>query len=388
MLRSKSWIVIGLLVSPWFQHAFAETASSPRYSGARDFLEYWAAGRLLLYGGNPYSPEELFQLQKGAGWTDTVPVIMWNPPWTLSFTAPFGLFSYTTAQFIWLLFHVSLILLSVRQLWCIYGGAGASSRVPLLLAVAYVPTVFVLIIGQISPLILAGLTAFLYFERRKSPFAAGASAAILSIKPHLLYLFWIVFALWLWRERQKRIVLGALLLGLIIATIPLLFDAQVYSQYFALYKIADIPRPLDWLTPTLRTATRVFIGPDHIWLQFAPSIAGVVWILFHWYSHKAHWEWPEQLPSVVLVSVVTSFFAWTYDQVVFFPAIVEATIWIRRQSTAWHNFWAVRIYIAINVCHAIMRIWVADELWYYWLAPSLLLTYVIFLLEKQRSKHG
>jgi hypothetical protein len=349
-------------------------------------MEYWAAGRLLLYGGNPYSPEELLQLQRGAGWTDTVPVIMWNPPWTLSFTAPFAPFSYTTGQFLWLLFHVTLILVSVRQLWCIYGGAGASSRVPLLLAVAYVPTVFVLIIGQISPLILAGLTAFLYFERRKSSYAAGASAAILSIKPHLLYLFWIVFALWLWRKREWRIISGALLLGLVIATIPLLFDAAIYSQYFALYKIANIPRPLDWLTPTLRTATRVFIGPGHLWLQSAPSIAGVVWILFHWYRHKGQWEWLDQLPGVVLVSVVTSFFAWTYDQVVFFPAIVAAAIWIRQQSTDWHNFWSVRIYIFINVCHALFRIWVADELWYYWLAPSLLLTYVIFLWEKQQSR--
>ena len=43
------------------------------------------------------------------------------------------------------------------------------------------------------------------------------------------------------------------MLGFAIATIPLLFDSQIYSQYFALYKIADIPRPLDWLTPTLRT---------------------------------------------------------------------------------------------------------------------------------------
>jgi hypothetical protein len=380
--------VIGLIVIVCVQAAFAQTSFSPIQSGARDFMEYWAAGRLFVYGGNPYSPEELFQLQKQAGWADFVPVIMWNPPWTVLFTAPFGLFSYTTGQFLWLLFHVTLILISVQQLWCIYSGAGVSSRVPLLLAVAYVPTVFVLIIGQISPLILAGLMAFLYFDHRKSFFAAGASAAILSIKPHLLYLFWIVFALWIWRERQWRILSGALLVGLMIATIPLLLDASIYSQYFALYRVADIPKPLEWLTPTLRTATRVFIGPSHVWMQFAPSITGVVWILLHWYRHKAHWQWPEQLPSVVLVSVVTSFFAWTYDQVVFFPAIVEAATWIKRQSTVWYGFWAVRAYIAINVCHALLRIWVADELWYYWLAPACLLNYVIFLWEKQRSRRA
>jgi hypothetical protein len=87
----------------------------------------------------------------------------------------------------------------------------------------------------------------------------------------------------------------------------------------------------------------------------------------------------------VLVSVVTSFFAWTYDQVVFLPAIIEAAIWIERQLSPWHSFWAARIYIFINVCHALFRIWVADELWYFWLAPALLLNYVIFLREKKTN---
>jgi Glycosyltransferase family 87 len=377
--------VIWLILIVWVHHAFAQTSSSRVPLGAKDFLEYWAAGRLLLYGGNPYSPEELFQLQKEAGWTDSVPVIMWNPPWTLLITAPFGAFSYTTGQFFWLLFQVALIFFSVQQLWRIYGGAGAS-RFVWVLPVTFVSTTFAFISGQISPVVLAGLTGFLYFQQRKNFFAAGGSAALLTVKPHLLYLFWIVFALWVWRERQWRILSGVLVLGCSLATIPLLFDSQVYSQYVALYKIGDIPRPLDWLTPTLRTATRVFIGPGHLWLQSAPSIAGVVWILFHWYRHKGQWEWLDQLPGVVLVSVVTSFFAWTYDQVVFFPAIVAAAIWIRQQSTDWHNFWSVRIYIFINFCHAVLRIWVADEVWYYWLAPSLLLTYVIFLWEKQPSR--
>jgi len=368
------------------QHVSAQTSPLPARSGARDFMEYWAAGRLFVSGGNPYSPQDLFELQKGAGWTDSVPVIMWNPPWTLLLAAPFGPLSYTTGQFLWLLLHVSFIVVSVQQLWCIYGGASAPSRRSWVLAITYVPTVFVLIIGQISPVVLAGLTGFLYFQRRQNFFAAGVSTAILSVKPHLLYLFWIVFALWVWRERQWRIVSGALAAGFTIAVVPLLVDSQVYSQYLALYKISDIPRPLDWLTPTLRTAMRIFIGPGHTWLQFAPSLAGTLWLLVHWYRNKDRWDWLEQLPCIVLVSVVTSFFAWTYDQVVFFPAIVEAAIWIKRQAAPWYSFWAARIYIVINICHALFRISVADERWYFWLAPACLLNYVIFLREKNRNR--
>jgi len=367
------------------QHVSAQTLSSPAPSGARDFVEYWAAGRLFVSGGNPYSPRDLFELEKAAGWTDSVPLIMWNPPWTLLLMAPFVFFSYTTGQFLWLLFHVTLILVSVQQLWCVYGGAVTRSRTPWVLAVTYVPTIFVLIIGQITPVVLAALTGFLYFQHRKNFFAAGASAAILAVKPHLLYLFWIIFALWVWRTRYWRIVSGALVVGFSIAIVHLLIDPHVYSQYLTLCKTTDTLRPLDWLTPTLRTAIRVFIGPTHIWLQFAPSLAGIMWVLFHWYRHKNHWDWPEQLPCIVLVSVVTSFFAWTYDQVVFLPAIIEAAIWIERQLSPWHSFWTARIYIFINVCHALFRIWVADELWYFWLAPALLLNYIIFLREKKTN---
>jgi len=378
-------MVIWFMAILCVQHAFAQSSSSPVQPGARDFVEYWAAGRLFVHGGNPYSPQDLFELQKAAGWTDSVPLIMWNPPWTLLLTAPFVFFSYTSGQFLWLLFHVTLILVSVQQLWCVYGGAVTRSRTSWVLAVTYVPTIFVLMIGQISPVVLAALTGFLYFHHRKHFFAAGASAAILSVKPHLLYLFWIIFALSVWREREWRVVSGALVVGFSIAVVPLLIDPQVYSQYLALYEIKDILTPSDWLTPTLRTATRIFIGPTHVGLQFAPSLAGIAWVVFHWYRQRDHWDWREQLPCIVLVSVVTSFFAWTYDQVVFLPAIIEAAIWIRQQLSPWHSFWAARIYIFINVCHALFRIWVANELWYFWLAPAVLLNYVIFLREKKTN---
>lgn len=366
------------------QFAFAQTSSSSDHSAARDFMEYWAASRLLVSGGNPYSPEALFSLQQPAGWGGAAPVIMWNPPWTLLFTLPFGLFSYTTGQFCWLLAHVSLILISVQQLWSIYGNTTAPSRLPWLLALTYVPAVFVLIIGQISAVILAGLTAFLYFERKQKWFAMGASAAVLSVKPHLLYLFWIVFVLWIWKNRQWRVISGTALIGLSAALIPLLLDRQIYFQYFALYTIPDIPRPLDWLTPTFRSAVRVFIGPGHAWLEFAPSVVAVAWVLYYWHQYKHGWQWREQLPLIVLVSVVSSFFAWTYDQVAFFPAIIEAAIWIRQKPLPWHAFWTARLYIAINACHAVLRVWVADELWYFWLAPAFLVNYLIFRWEMKK----
>lgn len=382
--RVIGWVVFWLFGFPGARIAMAQTSSSSDSPGARDFMEYWAASRLLAYGGNPYSPEALFSLQQPAGWDGAMPVIMWNPPWTLLFTLPFGLVSYTIGQFCWLFVHVVLILVSVQQLWRIYGNTTSPSRFPWLLALTYVPVIFVLVIGQISPLILAGLTAFLYFERRQKWFAMGASAAVLLVKPHLLYLFWIVFLLWVWQNRQWRVVSGIVLIGLSAALMPLLFDPQIYFEYFALYKISDIPRPLDWLTPTARSAVRVFMGPSPAWLQYLPSVAAIVWVLCYWQQHKHAWHWREQIPLVTLVSVTTSFFAWTYDQVVFLPAIIEAAIRIRQWPIPWYASWAVRVYILINGCHMFQRIFIADELWYFWLAPALLVSYLVFRWESSR----
>jgi hypothetical protein len=81
-----------------------------------DFVEYWAAARLLLNGGNPYSPAELIQMQREIGWSQPLPLIMWNPPWTLSFTLPFGLFDYGTRQFAWFLLHTLIVFVGSQSL--------------------------------------------------------------------------------------------------------------------------------------------------------------------------------------------------------------------------------------------------------------------------------
>jgi len=59
-----------------------------------DFIEYWAAGRAILSGNNPYSADQLLSLQKSAGWTKADPLMMYNPPWTFFFTLPFCLDHY------------------------------------------------------------------------------------------------------------------------------------------------------------------------------------------------------------------------------------------------------------------------------------------------------
>ena len=62
-----------------------------------DFVEYWAAGRLNATGQNPYDGELLLPLEREAGRDTDEPIMMWNPPWTLTLVMPFGAMGFRAA---------------------------------------------------------------------------------------------------------------------------------------------------------------------------------------------------------------------------------------------------------------------------------------------------
>jgi hypothetical protein len=383
MIRRSIWIyrVIGWVAALLpAQVLFAQPVPLSKTTGGTDFIEYWAASRLLLTGGNPYSPGELGDVQASVAARVTTPLIMWNPPWTLSFILPFGGVSFTASQFLWLLLHVFLILFSAQCLWRIYGDTAESSYTPWLLVFTFIPTHFALMLGQITPLILAGLTSFLYFERRQNGFAAGASAVLISLKPQLCYLFWLSLLFWVWRYRLWRTLLGVSIAGLAVAVIPALFNPGIYASYITLCATSGLTTPLDWAAPTLGNALRVWISPDWFALQFAPLAVGVAWLVYYWQRHKHSWNWTERLPILLLVSVSTSAYAWTFDQVVLLPVIMQSASWIVRGPLTRY-FGIIILYVVINVVYLTGKIFVLNDFWYFWMAPLFLLTYL--LLQKR-----
>ena len=341
-----------------------------------DFVEYWSAARLFLGGGNPYAPAELFKIQQAVGWTEPAALLMWNPPWTLSFIWPLGLLDYDTAQFVWFLAHTLIIFIGAQLLWRFYAGpAGDAHRVSFAI-LTFAPVYFVLLLGQIGPLVLLGLVAFLLALEKRWWSLAGASLTLVAIKPHLLYLVWLALLLWILKERRWRAVVGMATGAGVVAVFPLLLDREIYFQYLQMYSSVGIVRPQEWATPSLGTVLGSIFDISGMWIRWLPGIAGGLWLLLYWRSHSELWDWPERLPLLSLVSVATASFVWTFDLVVLLPALVQSAVWLTNRHTHGGHKALLFIYLAINVILLVGKLYVRNDLWYFWAAPAFLALYL------------
>lgn len=349
-----------------------------------DFIEYWAAAKLLIERGNPYSPEELLKVQQAVGWPQAEPLLMWNPPWTLAFTAPLGMLDYGAAQFLWFILHIMVIFVGARVLWQSYGGALHNSWWAPIAALTFAPTYFLLLLGQIGGLILLGLILFLHSVKRRAWWTAGLSLTLVSVKPHLSYLFWLAVVLWALREGRWRFIGGWVVGGFVIGAVPLLFDPSIYSQYLDLIKSRDVTRPFNWATPSLGSAAGELLLISGDWIRWLPSVGGVIWVFWHWRRNADSWEWSREMPIVLLVSVTTASFVWTFDHIVLLPALIQCAAWLSLSENHFSRRWIVPLHMLMNAGVLLVKLWAPNDFWYFWLAPA----YLLFYLWARSSTRG
>jgi hypothetical protein len=373
--RSRRWILLAvglvILVALW---RLAPAVLSVNRFPVDDFVEYWAAGRLNLTGGDPYSLEELAPLQRTVGLGDEATIRMWNPPWTFALVMPFALFSYPVGRLLWLLLNLSLLVAAVTYIWWYYDGPPKRRWVALLVLVTYMPALFVLRMGQIAPLMLAGLLGFLHFEERRRWFLAGAFAALVAIKPHLIYLFWIALLLWIIDRRVWKVPLGTLAAlgsGIVVAWLA---NHEAVNQYLA---AAAEYLPWDWATPTIGGGLRYAFGYQHVWLLWLAPLAGGLWFLWYWRRQRLAWTWGQQLPLLLVVSLATTPYGWEYDQVVALVPILQAAIWIVTVPWSRASTLLVIGYLALNGLALTINVARINAFWYLWLAPAFLLWYLL-----------
>jgi hypothetical protein len=293
----------------------------------RDFIEYWASGQLLVHRSDPYDANRIFVLERSAGWHGRAPIIMFNPPTALIFTLPLGLVRPKTGCLVWTLFVLAAWLGSIHMLWILNGRPNNGIH---FIGFFFAPAMACFIMGQMSELVLLGVTLFLYFHR-KNPLLAGAALVLCTLKPHLFLPFGVVLLVWAICTRAYRLLAGAATALTLAGAIPLLFDPRVYSHYANMAHGSGVQAAF---IPTLSELLRIALNPNAFWLQFLPAVAGCLWAIGYFRRHRTEWDWHTHSPLLMLVSVLVAPYAWFFDGAVLLPSLLYAAYRARRSALA------------------------------------------------------
>ena len=366
MMRGKvRWVLIAavVFVAGWF------VVRSNTVSGVTDFAAYWTASRQLLAHQNPYAAGPVLEMERRLGFREPLPLIMRNPPWAAPFVLPLGLLEYSRAQRAWLVVQLVAVGLSVKLLWNFY--AKRRSWLPWLVTATFIPLAAVLALGQIGPLILLGVSLFLWAQERRWDGLAGASGLLIALKPHVVFLFWPALLIWSLRNRRWRLLLVFAASVLVASAVAMFFDPLIFTDYRELWRETAIV----WSeTPTLAGVLCRML-PGQNWSAWLPVAIAVIWFVLRGMRVHKNWSWREEMPWLLLISVAASPYAWFFDQVVLLTALLPVAAILVNRSLR-NLLWPAMTYLAINAAAFALILDQRRTFWYVWVAPAWLLLYL------------
>jgi glycosyl transferase family 87 len=290
----------------------------------RDSLSYWAAGKLLLHGQNPYSHVDVLALEQDQGYAFDKPLILRTPPWSLWIVLPLGLLSSYWAWVLWLAVLLACLIISMRICWRLYGNGPRPPTIFILIGYLFAPVAGCLLAGQLGLVLLLAFVLFLKTER-KSEFLAGVVLVILFAKPHVSALFWPILAIWI-IQRKKWLVASGFITALVIATvIAAAFDPRVFLNYREMLSQSSIQHEF---IPALSGVVRLIFFRNVFWIQFVPMVIAFGWSLLYFYRNQQNWEWPVHGPALLVISILATPYAWMTDEAILLPAILQGALWV------------------------------------------------------------
>lgn len=394
MTRRTVLLIVALAVAlAAVGQRFAPVFDDARFLRPVDYMEYWSAGRATLDGQNPYDGAVLYpyqlDIQKHLD-EQTVyrdPIMMWNPPWTLPLTFPIAAVHWRIGQLVWFAVNLVAVLASAALLWRLYGGAKERMAVAVGVAMLFAPTLFLLLLGQISGLLLLGLVGFMWMlntPRGGGSYVAGLLAALTAIKPHLLLPFAGVLVLESLRGRPvwRSVVTGAVALA-VLGAVPLLWNPDVWTQYCeasAAQSAGSHNTLSEWMHPTLGYWLRTLVPGRPFALMFLPLALALPLVAGYWWSRRNSWNWTAEMPRLVLVSlVVAPYGAWGFDLVLLVVPVVQAAVWVVNDPRRVVRLAFGGSFVVLNLV-ALMTLRFENSMCNPWITPAVVVGYILIKL--------
>jgi hypothetical protein len=335
-----------------------------KLGASRDFVSYWAAGRLLLHRANPYDPNAVSALEHSHGLDPRAVLVMRNPPWALPLTLPIGLLSLRIAGILWTLILLACLLLAVRIVHQLHGSP--ANRIHWL-GFAFTPCWICLTMGQTSLLALLGLVLFLRLHLRR-PFVAGAALWLCALKPHLFLPFAAALAAWIAVSRSYRLLAGAAAALALSSLTVSLIDPSAWRNYLAMLRSPAVENDL---IPCIPGILRQSLFPNAVWPQVLPIGLCCIWALIYFWRRRASWDWTAGASPLILISLLFAPYCWFYDQCLAMPSLLFGAYAARSRNPV--------VALALLILAAdfeICFVKVASPFWL-WTAPAWLIWFLL-----------
>jgi hypothetical protein len=350
-----------------------------------DFMQYWAVGRLVLQGENPYDPALQLREQQQIYPDRDLALMMWNPPPALTLYVPLGWLPVLLAAWIWNSLQLLAVVLAVVLLVRVY-----APQYPVWIfmpmAFGFAGTWWLLFYGQNTGLIVLGLAGFVWGLQRQRYWLAGSCGALTVLKPHLVLAFGVTWLADILTPQRRRAV-GAGICAVVLATAVCLCSDPMVFKHFVAALTQSSPygiRLMDWKLPTASYWLRLWWSPTAFWVQFVPSVL-LALIALGWRIRQGErWQWSQTLPCLIAGSVLTTGYGgWIFDLILLLVPLVALAAKKLNQGRAMSFLYLTLWQILIT--WATLR-WAGSLHGFWWVAPAMLLPF--FLNIFSRSSKG
>lgn len=334
-------LLLALLV--WFLSAHQQKIRSA--VGSRDSIEYWAAGKLLVHGQNPYSESDVLALERSAGFAAPNPLMVRMPPWCLWMVLPLGYLNAFWAWVVWLAILFASLIFGIRSSWRMYGKGDRPSAAFLLTGYLFAPVAACVVSGQIGLLLLLGLAVFLLHER-EHPFLAGAVLLIPVVKPHIFVLMWPVLAVWILTRRKWPILAGFLSALVLAVVLAFVLDVHIFAHYREMMQQEAIQNEFK---PSFSGVIRALFFRNHFWMQFVPVAIGLLWSAQYYWKNRLQWNWQQHGPALLVASALTTPYSWMSDEVILIPAMLQAVLWLQQAKLRVSSQLIIILFVCLDL---------------------------------------
>lgn len=288
-----------------------------------DLAQYWAGSKLYSQGGNPYSLDQMTEIQSSLRQKEGI-IRLWNPPLIFPIIFYFKYFDFQTLKTVWFPISVTLLFLSIAISYSLAekNYESAKSKILLLALLMLMPAIpETLAWGQISSILLFGVTLWFYNYNKYGldSYLSGIFLSLTFIKPHLLIPLYLIIFCHSFAYKQFKCVVGLVSGFFVLFSLSLINGFEIWKYYF--HSMSS--PPIYWMTPNLGTILQWSFNIHEAWLRFLPLILYMVILIFCELSLVVKKKKRSaDMFFIILWSLISSPYGWVYDQIVLIPFLI------------------------------------------------------------------